>query len=107
MDNPTDMMTLTSSDGAIFELPVAATTLSGYVLQACGPGNGIESEDEILSPPGVDIHRVTSVPLGKIVDFLLYYQEVPMNGISPPFLKGSTFNEVWCAHEYEYENEYD
>jgi hypothetical protein len=95
MDRSTKNLTLISSDGAEFELPVAAAALSEYVLNACGRGtedDENEPEPEGEFPP-VDVLRVSSGALGKVVDFLKHYKEEPMKDIPTP-LGASTFDEV-------------
>jgi hypothetical protein len=95
MDSSTKNLTLVSSDGVEFELPVAAAALSEYVLNACGRGteddeNEPEPESEFEN---VDVLRVSSGALSKVVDFLKHYKEEPMKGIPTP-LGASTFDEV-------------
>jgi hypothetical protein len=100
MESSTKNLTLVSSDGVEFELPVAAAALSEYVLNACG--RGTEEDDENEPEPesefeNVDVLRVTSGALSKVVDFLKHYKEEPMKGIPTP-LGASTFDEVSLFH---------
>ena len=95
MDSSTVNLTLVSSDGVEFELPAAAAALSEYVLNACGRGteddeNEPEPESEFEN---VDVLRVSSGALSKVVDFLKHYKEEPMKNIPTP-LGASTFDEV-------------
>jgi hypothetical protein len=95
MESSTKNLVLVSSDGVEFELPVAAAALSEYVLNACGRGtedDGDEPEPE-SEFENVDVLRVTSGALSKVVDFLKHYKEEPMKNIPTP-LGASTFDEV-------------
>jgi hypothetical protein len=103
MNRSTKNLILISSGGAEFELPVAAAALSELVLNACGcetaEGDENESDSEGEFPP-VDVPRVSSAALEKVVDFLKHYKEEPMKDIPTP-LGASTFVEVSlpeCVH---------
>lgn len=95
MESSTKNLTLISSDAVEFELPVAAAALSEYVLNACG--RGTDDDENEPEPEGdfqpVDVLRVSSGALKKVVDFLKHYKEEPMKNIPTP-LGASTFNEV-------------
>ncbi len=94
MESSTKNLTLVSSDGVEFELPVAAAAASEYVLNACGRGTEDEDEPEPESEfENVDVLRVTSGALSKVVDFLKHHKEEPMKNIPTP-LGASTFDEV-------------
>jgi hypothetical protein len=102
MDRSDKNLTLISSDGIEYELPAAAAALSEYVLNACG--RGTEDDENEPEPEGdfqpVDVLRVSSGALGKVVDFLKHYKEEPMKDIPTP-LGASTFDEVSlseCVH---------
>jgi hypothetical protein len=104
--NPTDMMTLTSSDCINFESPVAAAALSEYVLQACCAHGGRETVT-------TDSSRRVSCRLHLALIFSMYRRALsersstfscltlknPWMIFRPPF-QASTFNGV-CAYEYE------
>jgi hypothetical protein len=106
---------LISSDGMEYELPVAAAALSEYVVNACGRGTEEEDSDEPEPETyaAVDVLRVSSGALGKVVDFLTHYKKEPMTDIPTP-LGGNSFDEVClrlrclrvqCSlHEYEYDS---
>jgi hypothetical protein len=103
MNCSTKNLILISSGGAEFELPVAAAALSELVLNACGRESAEddgENESDSEEFPPVDVPRVSSDALAKIVDFLKHYKEETMKDIPTP-LGGSTFVEVSlpeCVH---------
>jgi hypothetical protein len=103
MESSTKNLVLVSSDGVEFTLPVAAAALSEYVLNACGRGTeDDDNETELESEfENVDVLRVTSGALSKVVDFLKHYKEEPMKNIPTP-LGASTFDEVSLSEYLHY-----
>jgi hypothetical protein len=100
MENSTNIMIFTGSDGTDFELPVAAAALSELVLEASGHGtDGDDTDCKSCSEPFEVLLRVSSDPLGKIVAFLKHYMEEPMTAIPTTPWTGNTLNEV-CTYEY-------
>ena len=77
-------ITLKSKDGKEFVLPADAAQISELVKESLS-----DSEEEIV----VEILRVSSDCLEKVVDFLKHYKEEKMKDIPTP-LGGSSFNEV-------------
>jgi hypothetical protein len=83
MDDDDRIIKLKSKDEQVFELPADAAQISDLVKDSLG-----DSEDEII-----EILRVGSECLEKVVAFLVHYKEEKMKEIPTP-LGGSSFNEV-------------
>ena len=84
MEDDDRIIKLKSKDDKVFELPADAAQISDLVKDSLG-----DSEDEII-----EILRVSSETLEKVVEFLKHYKEEKMKEIPTP-LGGSTFDEVW------------
>ena len=76
---------LRSKDDKVFELSEKAANLSELVQDSPR-----EEDDEVTE---IEIQRVNSDCLEKVVEFLKHYAEEPMKDIPTP-LGGSSFNEV-------------
>ena len=76
---------LKSKDEQVFELSADAAELSDLVKDSLGEDNDDNDVIEIL--------RVSSDCLSKVVEFLKHYKEEKMKEIPTP-LGGSSFNEV-------------
>lgn len=81
-DNP--IIRLRSKDDKVFELPESAANLSELVQ---------DSPREEEGPTEIEIARVNSPCLQKVVEFLKHYDEEKMKDVPTP-LGGSSFNEV-------------
>lgn len=86
VDNRT--VTLKSKDEKAFSLPAQAATISDLVKDSIEGHDG--DEDEAIE---VNILRVSSDCLEKVVEFMKHHQEEPMKEIPTP-LGGSSFAEV-------------
>ena len=76
---------LRSSDGKVFELTESAAEISELLKDSPR-----EEDDEVTE---IDIVRVASPCLEKVVEFMKHYDEEKMKEIPTP-LGGSTFNEA-------------
>lgn len=90
-DEENGIIRLVSKDGDVFELSERAANLSELIQDSP------REEDEEVTK--LDIARVNSACLKKVVEFLKHYDEEKMTDIPTP-LGGSSFNEVcptFCA----------
>jgi hypothetical protein len=83
MEDDDRVITLKSKDEKVFQLPADAAQISDLVKDSLG-----DSDDEVI-----EILRVSSDCLEKVVEFLQHYKEEKMKEIPTP-LGGSSFNEV-------------
>mmetsp|Transcript_5838 Transcript_5838/g.10530 ORF Transcript_5838/g.10530 Transcript_5838/m.10530 type:complete len:172 (-) Transcript_5838:248-763(-) len=79
---------LISRVGDAFELPYKAASLSQTVKDALGV-----EDDENEHSDDVEIVKVDTPCLEKVVEFLKHYQKDPLNEIKTP-LEGNTFEDV-------------
>eukprot|EP00578_Thalassiosira_sp_NH16_P015047 CAMPEP_0181110854 /NCGR_PEP_ID=MMETSP1071-20121207/18946_1 /TAXON_ID=35127 /ORGANISM="Thalassiosira sp., Strain NH16" /LENGTH=175 /DNA_ID=CAMNT_0023194673 /DNA_START=30 /DNA_END=554 /DNA_ORIENTATION=+ len=86
---------LISRSGDPFELPYAAARLSQTVFHA----QKCEEDDDDDLPEDVEIVKVDSPCLEKVVDFLKHYQEEPLKEIKTP-LDDNTFDGVVTQEWY-------
>jgi S-phase kinase-associated protein 1 len=84
-DDSNGIIRLKSKDEKVFEIPERAANISELVLDSPR-----EEDDEITE---IEIARVNSDCLEKVVEFMKHYDEEKMKDIPTP-LGGSTFNEV-------------
>lgn len=84
-DEANGIIRLRSSDGKVFELTESAAEISELLKDSPR-----EEDDEVTE---IDIVRVASPCLEKVVEFMKHYDEEKMKEIPTP-LGGSTFNEV-------------
>lgn len=84
-DEENGIIRLVSKDGDVFELSERAANLSELIQDSP------REEDEEVTK--LDIARVNSACLKKVVEFLKHYDEEKMTDIPTP-LGGSSFNEV-------------
>jgi len=78
---------LTSKEGESFELPYAAARLSQTVKDACG------GDDDDETPEDVEILKVGTPCLEKVVEFLKHHHTEPLSEIKTP-LEDNTFEGV-------------
>lgn len=92
MPSPSDTVKLVSKDGDTYELPFAAAKLSNLVKDAIGCTEDDDEEDEDRV---VEVVKVGSNCLSKVVEFLKHYAAPgqKMAEIETP-LKGDTVEEV-------------
>ena len=83
MEDENRVIKLKSKDEQVFELPAEAAEISDLVKDSLG-----DSDDDVI-----EILRVSSECLQKVVEFLKHYHEEKMKEIPTP-LGGSSFNEV-------------
>lgn len=92
-DNPTSgsgpTIKLISRSGDSFELPYAAAILSQTVKDA----QSCEDDEENENPDDVEIVKVESRCLEKVVEFLVHHLEEPLAEIKTP-LEDNTFDGV-------------
>lgn len=81
------MVTLQSSDGFDFEVPVAEARISDLVMDSVGD----EDDDPPTGP--ISILRVKKQCLGKVIEYMEHYYDEPMNPIQSPII-GNAFDEV-------------
>jgi S-phase kinase-associated protein 1 len=84
-DDSNGIIRLKSKDEKVFEIPERAANISELVMDSPR-----EEDDEITE---IEIARVNSDCLEKVVEFMKHYDEEKMKDIPTP-LGGSTFNEV-------------
>lgn len=84
-DEGNGIIRLRSSDGKVFELTESSAEISELLKDSPR-----EEDDEVTE---IDIVRVASPCLEKVVEFMKHYDEEKMKEIPTP-LGGSTFNEV-------------
>ena len=84
-DEPTGTIRLRSKDEKTFDLPEKAANLSELVQDS--------PREEDSDVTQIDIARVNSECLGKVVEFMNHDAEEKMKDIPTP-LGGSSFNEV-------------
>lgn len=86
-----DIVTLKSKEGESFEVPAAAAELSSLVRDSIHDDTDVDA---------VEVMRVGSTCLGKVVEFLRHYQEEPMEDIPTP-LGASNFREIVKQEWYQ------
>lgn len=94
-------VTLVSLDDHRYTLPVEAAALSEMVSNALGLGDDADGDDDDdedeenqdTTPKSVDLLKVTSRCLEKVVEFMKHHQQEKMNEIPMP-LPGNNFDEV-------------
>jgi len=104
------LVNVQSADGAIFSLPIAAASLSFLIKDALPEHPDEDEEDEEdegaeTEVPTVELMRVSSECLAKVVEWMNHYHVEPMHEIPCP-LGHNSFDEVvtqswyadWC-HE--------
>ncbi|CAJ1934128.1 unnamed protein product [Cylindrotheca closterium] len=91
-DEGNGIIRLRSSDGKVFELTESAAEISELLKDSPR-----EEDDEVTE---IDIVRVASPCLEKVVEFMKHYDEEKMKEIPTP-LGGSTFNEVMDQPWYQ------
>mmetsp|Transcript_39082 Transcript_39082/g.94503 ORF Transcript_39082/g.94503 Transcript_39082/m.94503 type:complete len:143 (-) Transcript_39082:410-838(-) len=91
-DEGNGIIRLRSSDGKVFELTESAAEISELLKDSPR-----EEDDEVTE---IDIVRVASQCLEKVVEFMKHYDEEKMKEIPTP-LGGSTFNEVMDQPWYQ------
>jgi hypothetical protein len=85
MDDENSIIRLKSNDGKVFEITELEGSISELIRDAT-EGN----EDEVTE---IEISRVNSECLEKVVNFMKHYAVEKMKEVPTP-LGGSTFNEV-------------
>ena len=103
-EKDTREVTLLGGDGKAFTLPFKAAiqsvlvkdTLSGYEEEGVDEDEeGDDAEKPVVYEP-IEMQRVSSSTLEKIVDFLKHHDEEPINEIPHP-LPADTFEQVRCC----------
>jgi len=88
---------VTTVDGGEFELPMAAARISQLLNDSMPERDEDDDDDEEVEEgekvPSIELLRVSSECLQKVVDFMVQYHNEPMNPIPTP-LGASRFEEV-------------
>uniref|UniRef100_A0A6V2AFM3 E3 ubiquitin ligase complex SCF subunit n=1 Tax=Ditylum brightwellii TaxID=49249 RepID=A0A6V2AFM3_9STRA len=96
-DDDSYMINLKSKDGVVFEIQSSAAKISVLVVTTID----LDDEDEYDEDrkPTVEIPKVESTCLSKVVDFCNHYMKEPLRPIKTP-LEGNSLEEVVTQEWY-------
>lgn len=86
-DESNQVIRLKAKDGKVFDLSMAAASISELII------NASEGQEDSDDPIEIEIDRLSSEGLGKVVEFMNHYKDEKMVEIPSP-LGSSSFDEV-------------